>query len=113
MINRDLIPRVAARFKALSDPGRLEILAALQEGERTVGELCLATGRSQPNVSQHLAQLSHAGLVEARREGARAFYRISDPFVTRICDVVCSSVEAPPRSRAPRPAARSRSRARA
>lgn len=106
MIDRALIPAAAARFKALSDPGRLSILAALQEGERTVGELCLATARSQPNVSQHLAQLAHAGLVVARRDGARAFYRIGDPFVTRICAVVCSSIEAAEARRAPRPARR-------
>jgi DNA-binding transcriptional ArsR family regulator len=110
MIDRELIPAVAARFKALSDPGRLEILAALQAGEHTVGELCVATGRSQPNVSQHLAQLAHAGLVAARRDGARAFYRITDPVVTRICDVVCSSIAAAQGRRGERSASRSRSR---
>jgi DNA-binding transcriptional ArsR family regulator len=110
MIDRELIPAVAARFKALSDPGRLEILAALQSGEHTVGELCVATGRSQPNVSQHLAHLAHAGLVEARRDGARAFYRITDPMVTRICDVVCTSLAATQGRRVPRPASRGRGR---
>jgi len=92
VIDRELIPMVAARFKALGDEGRLSLLAALQRGERSVGQLAAATGRSQPNVSQHLASLTHAGLVEARRDGARAFYRIADPTVLRICDAVCDSV---------------------
>jgi ArsR family transcriptional regulator len=94
VIDADLIPLVAARFKALSDEGRLSLLSALQRGEKSVGELADATGRPQPNVSQHLASLTHAGLVEARRDGTRIFYRIADPTVLRICDVVCNSLVA-------------------
>jgi len=92
MIDAALIPRVVARFKALSDEGRLALLWALQRGEKSVGELAKATGRSQPNVSQHLASLAHAGLVASRKDGTRVFYRIADPTVLRICDAVCDSV---------------------
>jgi DNA-binding transcriptional ArsR family regulator len=92
VIEVELIPMVAARFKALGDEGRLALLSALQRGERSVGELAEATGRSQPNVSQHLASLTHAGLVEPRRDGTRVFYRIADPTVLRICDAVCDSL---------------------
>ena len=94
MLDRALIPQVAARFKALADEGRLALLSALQKGERSVGELAEATGRPQPNVSQHLASLTHAGLVEARRDGNRVYYRIADPTVLRICDAVCDSLVA-------------------
>jgi DNA-binding transcriptional ArsR family regulator len=94
VIEPQLIPLVAERFKALSDPGRLALLAVLQEGERSVGELVEATRRTQPNVSQHLASLTHAGIVEARREGNKVFYRIADPTILRICDAVCDSVVA-------------------
>jgi DNA-binding transcriptional ArsR family regulator len=92
VIDPDLIPQVAARFKALADEGRLALLSRLQAGEKSVGELAEATGRPQPNVSQHLASLTHAGLVEARRDGNRVFYRIADPTVLRICDAVCDSL---------------------
>ncbi len=98
MIDVELIPRVAERFKALSDAGRLSVLAALQRGERSVGELVDLTGRSQPHVSQQLAGLAHAGLVEARREGTRSYYRIADASILRICEVVCESVLARARS---------------
>lgn len=98
MIDAELIPKVAVRFKALADEGRLSLLAALQRGERSVGDLAQATGRSQPNVSQHLASLTHAGLVAARRDGTRAYYSIADPTVLRICDAVCDSLAAPARS---------------
>lgn len=94
MIDRELIPVMADRFKLLGEAGRLAILAALQQGEKSVGELVEATGRGQPNVSQHLANLSRAGMVAARREGNRVFYRLVDPYVTRICDAVCDSLRA-------------------
>jgi len=92
LVEGELIPLVAERFKALADPHRLAILSALQKGERSVSELAMLTKRRQPNVSQHLASLAAAGLVEARREGTRVFYRIADPYVLRICDAVCDSL---------------------
>ncbi len=94
MIEPELIPLVAKRFKALGEPARLELLAALQSGERSVSELVETTGRGQPNVSQHLKELVHAGLVAPRREGNHVFYRIVDRYLLRICDAVCRSVSA-------------------
>ncbi len=92
MINPALIPAVAARFKVLGVPARLAILSALHSGEQSVGGLVAAVGRSQPNVSQHLAALTQAGFVAVRREGNRAFYRVSDSCLARICDAVCESL---------------------
>jgi DNA-binding transcriptional ArsR family regulator len=110
VIDADLIPRVAARFKALADERRLALLSALQRGERSVGELAELTGRPQPNVSQHLASLTHAGLVEARRDGTRAFYRIADPTILRICEAVCDSLAVHERAERPARAPRRRRR---
>jgi DNA-binding transcriptional ArsR family regulator len=89
-IDPALVPVVAARFRALGDAGRLAILQELQSGEKTVSDLVRATGRSQPNVSQHAAALARAGFIAARREANRVFYRISDPYVARICEAVCN-----------------------
>lgn len=94
MIDKALIPVVAARFKALGEPARLALLVTLQAGERTVAELQDATGRSQPNVSQHLASLAREGLVAGRREGGHVYYRVTDPYVTDICDAVCRGLAA-------------------
>ena len=102
MIEPELIPLVAQRFKALGEPARLELLAALQRGEQSVSELVERTGRGQPNVSQHLKEMVHAGLVAPRREGTRAYYRIADPYVSRICDAVCRSVRGPAGEKRPR-----------
>jgi DNA-binding transcriptional ArsR family regulator len=92
MIDPELIPLVAARFRVLGEAARLAILAVLQDGEKSVTELAEATGRGQPNVSQHLASLARAGLVSSRREGNRVYYRTADPYVARICRVVCDSL---------------------
>ncbi len=93
VIDPELVNVVAARFKVLGEPARLLILNVLQEGERSVSELVERTGRSQPNVSQHLGHLSRAGLVASRRDGSRVLYRVADPFVTRLCQAVCESLE--------------------
>ena len=66
----------AQAFKALGEPRRIEILRLLQSGPRSVGEIAEQVEVSQQAVSQHLAVLDKAGLVEARREGTRSLYSI-------------------------------------
>lgn len=69
-------------FDALGDPTRRRILELLAGTERTVGELVAALGRiSQPAVSQHLAVLRDAGLVQVRAEGTRRFHAVDDAAV--------------------------------
>jgi DNA-binding transcriptional ArsR family regulator len=63
-------------FKALADPSRRSILESLTRGEAAVKDLTARFDISQPAVSQHLAALRGAGLVNARREGRRVYYRV-------------------------------------
>ena len=63
-------------LKALGEPRRVEILRLLQKGPRAVGEIAAEVDVSQQAVSQHLAVLGSAGLVEARREGTRRVYAV-------------------------------------
>ena len=63
-------------FRALADPNRRAIFGALAQGEAAVKELTARFDISQPAVSQHLAALRDAGLVSARPEGRRVYYRI-------------------------------------
>ena len=67
-------------LKTMASPRRLEILHRLAAGPCAVGPLADELGISQPNVSQHLAILRTAGLVEAERDGREVRYRLSDPF---------------------------------
>lgn len=76
----------------LSDPSRLSILRTLMQGERHVNEIVEETELSQANVSKHLRLLSHTGLVARRKDGLRAYYRIVDPMVERICSVACDAL---------------------
>jgi len=57
------LPLKAKLFRGLGDPSRLGILETLRTGSMSVGQLVLATGLSQPNVSNHLARLHGCGLV--------------------------------------------------
>jgi DNA-binding transcriptional ArsR family regulator len=73
--------RVAAIAKALADPKRLWVVEQLADGERSVGDLSRCIGCQVPNMSQHLAVLRSAGIVDSRREGSTVFYRLLDPAV--------------------------------
>jgi DNA-binding transcriptional ArsR family regulator len=68
--------QAALALKALGEPRRVEILRLLRAGPRAVGEIASEVDVSQQAASQHLAVLSKAGLVEARREGTKALYSI-------------------------------------
>lgn len=74
--------------KVLTDPKRLMILDALRHGDRSVTQLADAIGVSLPNASQHLAVMRHAGLVESRRAGTSAIYRLAEPTIVDACDIV-------------------------
>ncbi len=67
--------------KALSSPGRLELLDLLTQAPRTVEELAVETGMSISNTSQHLQRLKQAHLVETERDGIFIRYRLSDSAV--------------------------------
>ncbi len=65
-------------FRALADPTRRAVFERLIGQEMSVSDLKAGFDISQPAISQHLAALRAAGLVQERREGRFAFYR-ADP----------------------------------
>lgn len=83
---------VAEYFRALSEPLRLKILNALRDKAYNVGELTELLDCSQANVSKHLATLMRHGFVERSAQGTNAFYRIADPYVYQLCDLVCGQM---------------------
>ena len=68
--------QTALTLKALGEPRRLEILELLRKGPRSVGEIAEQVDVTQQAVSQHLAVLDRAGLVEAKKEGTRSVYAV-------------------------------------
>ena len=63
-------------FQALADPSRRAIFELLTRGEAAVKDLTARFDISQPAVSQHLATLKDAGLVNGRRDGRNVYYRV-------------------------------------
>jgi DNA-binding transcriptional ArsR family regulator len=59
---------LSTTFSALADPTRRAILARLQNGEASVGELAAPFAMSQPAISKHLKVLEKAGLISRGRE---------------------------------------------
>ncbi|GAC1392082.1 MAG: hypothetical protein NVSMB31_09930 [Vulcanimicrobiaceae bacterium] len=76
----------AALFKALGDPHRLIILAALARAD---GDICVcdftdALPLNQPAVSHHLKILRDAGLVQCERRGTWVYYSLAPEQHQRI-----------------------------
>ena len=71
---------LAQMFRVLGDPTRVRILAALQEGERNVTELCKLLRLRQPATSHHLGILRTGGVVVNRRCGKQVYYSIRPPM---------------------------------
>jgi DNA-binding transcriptional ArsR family regulator len=97
-LNRKTIPDellvlMADKFRMLGDPTRLSMLRCLIEGqELNVGQLVSLSGRELANVSKHLKQMADAGLLARRKEGSFVFYRLDDPVLQKICELVCDSL---------------------
>ena len=66
-----------AGLKAAGHPLRLAILRALTSGEMNVGQIDDVAGIGQPTLSQQLAVLRKAGLVDTRREAKLIYYRLA------------------------------------
>ena len=70
--------------KALSSPGRLELVDLLAQSPQTVEELASKSNMSLANTSQHLQRLKQACLVEVERDGTYRRYRLADPGVAHL-----------------------------
>lgn len=64
-------------FNAIAEPRRREIIEALAEGARAVGELVEALRLPQPAVSKHLGVLRKVGLVRVNKEGQKRLYELN------------------------------------
>jgi ArsR family transcriptional regulator len=76
---------VASRFKALADPTRLEIVNRLACcDECCVCDLNASFDLAQPTISHHLKVLRDAGLVQVKRRGTWAYYRLDRDAVREL-----------------------------
>jgi len=72
------IEMAARAMKAMAHPLRLKILCVLGAKEVSVQDIVEAVGTSQSNISQHLAILRDKGVLRARKDANRVYYRVGD-----------------------------------
>jgi DNA-binding transcriptional ArsR family regulator len=80
----EVLQRAAATFGLVASTMRLHIVWLLAQGESDVGTLAERTGGTLQTVSQHLAKLKLAGLVQSHREGRRQVYLVDDPLLVTL-----------------------------
>ena len=95
LIDRDEdILQASLAIKSIAHPLRLKILCVLGSKEVSVQDIVDDVGTSQSNISQHLAVLRDHGILEARKEANKVFYRIGDARVLKMIaltrEIFCS-----------------------
>ena len=75
-------------FKILTHPARIAILEILRDGEHCVCHMEAHLGFRQAYISQQLAVLREGGLIQDRRDGWNIFYRVVDPRIFQVLDMV-------------------------
>jgi len=95
LITRDEdIDRASRSLKAMSHPLRLKILCVLGDQEVSVQDIVDRVGTSQSNISQHLAILRDKGILSARKDANRVYYRVEDnrtlALIRMMRDVFCT-----------------------
>ncbi|MDR7170494.1 rhodanese-related sulfurtransferase/DNA-binding transcriptional ArsR family regulator [Nocardia kruczakiae] len=83
-----LFDEIARVGKALGNGRRLQILDLLAQGERTVEAIATATGMNLTTASANLQTLKTGGLVAARRDGTRQYYRLAGTDVAQLFALV-------------------------
>jgi len=85
--NKPLYEIKAGLFKALAHPARLaalEIMAADPQYSAPVTQLLEVTGAEPSALSQHMAVLRRAGIVESTRTGNAVVYRLTEPLIAEL-----------------------------
>ncbi len=85
LITRDEdIDRASRSMKAIAHPLRLKIPCTLGNEEISVQDIVEKVGTSQSNISQHLAILRDKGILTARKDANRVYYRVGDQRTLRL-----------------------------
>ncbi len=90
----DHVSDVVGLLRTLSDPTRLRLLSALQDGEHSVTALCDQLQLAQPTISHHLGRLRLARLVANRRDGKQVFYSLNGEMVSERKDTSALTIAA-------------------
>jgi DNA-binding transcriptional ArsR family regulator len=86
-VTRPIYQVKAELFKTLGHPARIRVLEVLRDGERPVSELIPEVGIEASHLSQQLAVLRRANLVQSRKVGSSVIYSVADPRVFQLLEV--------------------------
>jgi DNA-binding transcriptional ArsR family regulator len=87
MTNTPIYKIKAEFFKTLGHPARIQVLEVLRKGEHSVSDLVPEVGLEASHLSQQLAVLRRANLVQTRKEGTSVVYSVSNPMIFELLDV--------------------------
>lgn len=76
------------KLKALAHPQRLCIVQGLMENNCNVTTIQECLGLPQSTVSQHLAKLKAAGIIEGNRNGLEICYSVVDEEIKEIVKIL-------------------------
>ena len=84
----DILKSRIETLKITAHPLRITILNELSKGVKCVSDLKEFLEVSQPNISQHLAALRHAGIIDFYIDGRLRCYFLKNPFVLSLLQVL-------------------------
>ena len=82
-MNTETLRTTLRLIKALADGQRLRILMMLRSGELCVCQIIAVLGLAPSTVSKHLSILTQAGLLDFRKDGRWAYYRLANGAETQ------------------------------
>ena len=88
MENKTIYALQSGICKALANPSRIEIIALLNKGEMSFGDILKILAISKSNLSQHLSVMVANGLVISRKEGTNSYFRLSSSKVALACQTM-------------------------
>ncbi len=88
LVSLEQLEQAAPLIRVTAHPLRLRIIDFLQHGEACVGDIVGATQGAQAVTSQHLGTLRQHGILAARREGQRVYYRLERPELIHLLECI-------------------------
>jgi len=82
------IEQASRSLKAMSHPLRLKVLCTLNDKELSVQEIVDEVGTSQSNISQHLGIMRDKGILKARKNANKVYYRVGDPRTLKLISLM-------------------------
>ena len=88
MLHRSILEVQADLCRCMGSATRIEIVQVLRDGPQRVGDIVRITGHPQATISRNLGVLRSGGVVVAQRHAQEVLYRIANPKIIHICDLM-------------------------